>query len=255
MMTAAMTIPALAADYSFSSGNDTWGGFGGATSIDTPVTPDPMNSNDRRNKDAAFLPPPYGVFSGDIPTNPSSPYHNNMPQSAPVPAGQDLPPVGGEDYAPGGNNVSDGFLPTTSETTAINIAPWYYEDGSIGTLYIARTDKTVKVYESETQANLAKGAAHFSSTSAWDGNVALAGHNRGSSPHFAFVKDLQNGDTLTYTTKYGTRTYKVLSKTQVNELDSASLLWSAENILTLITCVADVPEMRYVVVAQEANEA
>jgi sortase A len=252
-MMVATAIPALAADSSFSSGNDTWSGFGGATSIDTPVTPDPMSDNTRRNKDAAFIPPPYGVFSGDIPTDPSSPYHNNLPQSGSVPVSQDLPPVGNENYAPGINNVTTGFLPATSQTSTINIAPWYYEDGSIGTLYVSRTRQTIKVYEGETQANLARGAAHFSSTSAWDGNVALAGHNRGSSPFFAFVKDLQNGDTLTYTTNYGTRTYKVISKVQVNELDSTSLMWSAENILTLITCVADVPEMRYVVVATEVR--
>ena len=251
MMTAIATIPALAADYSFSSGNDTWGGFGGSTSVDTPVTPDPMNDNTRRNKDAAFLPPPYGVFSGDIPTDPSSPFHDNLPQSGFVPVNQDLPPVGNEDYAPGSGDVSSGLLPSTSQTAAVNTMPWYYEDGSIGSLYVSRTGKTVKVYEGEDLSNLAKGAGHFASTSAWDGNVALAGHNRGSSPYFSFVKDLQNGDKLTYTTKYGTRTYKVISKTQINEWDNLPLSWSAENLLTLITCVADIPELRYCVIATE----
>ena len=247
----AMAVPALAADYRFESGNSTMGGFGGATSVDTPVTPDPLNENIRRNKDAAYAPPPYGIFSGDIPTDPSSPYHNNQPQGGFVPAGQDLPPVGNEDYAPGSGNVTAGFLPSTSQTTAVNTLPWYYEDGSIGTLYVARTGKTIKVYEGEALSNLAKGAGHFSSTSAWDGNVALAGHNRGSAPYFSFVKDLANGDTLTYTTKYGTRTYKVTSKTQINEWDNLPLSWSAGNILTLITCVADVPELRYCVIATE----
>ena len=131
--------------------------------------------------------------------------------------------------------------------------PWYFEDGSIGSLYVARTGKTIKVYEGEDSSNLAKGAGHFSSTSAWDGNVALAGHNRGTSPYFSFVKDMQNGDTLTYTTRYGTRTYKVISKTQINEWDNLPLSWSADNILTLITCVADVPEMRYCVIATEVR--
>ena len=250
---AATAVPALAADYSFSSGNDTVGGFGGSTSVDTPVTPDPMNGNTRRNKDAAFTPPAYGVFSGDIPTNPSSPYHNNLPESGSVPAGQNLPPVGNEDYAPGSSNVSTGLLPSTSQATALNTTPWYYDDGSIGTLYVARTGKTMKVYEGEALTNLAKGAGHFSSTSTWDGNVALAGHNRGSSPYFSFVKDAQNGDTLTYTTKYGTRTYKVISKTQIDEYDNLPLSWSAQNTLTLITCVADVPELRYCIVAVEVK--
>ncbi len=71
----ALAMPAMAADYSFGTGGDTLDGFGTSTSTDATVTPDPMSTNTRRNKDAALLPPPYGVFSGDIPTDPSSPYH------------------------------------------------------------------------------------------------------------------------------------------------------------------------------------
>jgi sortase A len=155
-LTACFTVSAFAADYSFSSGNDTWSGFGGSTSVDTPTTPDPMSSNERRNKDAAFLPPHYGIFSGSIPTNASSPYHDNLPQGGPIPQAQDLPPVGNENYAPGSSDVSVGFLPTTSQTSTLNTVPWYYEDGSIGTLYVSRTGKTIKVYEGETLDNLKK---------------------------------------------------------------------------------------------------
>jgi sortase A len=159
--------------------------------------------------------------------------------------------VGNEHYAPGSSDVTVGFLPTTSQATAVNTLPWYYEDGTIGTLTVERFNKTVKVFEGENLDNLKKGAGHFSNTSAWDGNVALAGHNRGGSAYFSFVKDLNNGDRLTYTTRYGTRTYQVVSKTQINEWDNLPLSWSAENILTLITCVADVPELRYCVIAVE----
>ena len=252
-MITAMAAPALAADYRFETGDSTLGGFGASTSTDNPVTPDPMSENTRRNKDAAQMPPPYGIYSGDIPTGQSSPYHDNLPQSGFVPAGQDLPPIGSEDYAPGGGNVSMGYLPSSSQAAAVNTMPLYYNDGSIGTLNVSRTGTTVKVYEGEDLSNLAKGAGHFSSTSAWDGNVALAGHNRGSAAYFSFVKDLQNGDTLTYTTRYGTRTYEVISKRQINEWDNLPLSWSADNLLTLITCVADVPELRYCAVAREVT--
>jgi sortase A len=237
----------------FGTGGDTLGGFGTSTSSDVTVTPDPMSQNTRRNKDAAFLPPPYGIFSGDIPTDPSSPYHNNLPQSGFVAARQDLPATGGENYASGSSNVSSGLLPSTSQTAALNTTPWFYEDGSIGSLYVERTKKTIKVYEGEDLSNLKIGAGHFASTSAWDGNVALAGHNRGGSAYFSFVKDLRSGDRLTYTTRYGTRIYEVYSKTQINEYDNLPLSWSADNILTLITCVADVPENRYCVVAREVR--
>jgi sortase A len=257
MMTAVTTLPALAADYSFGSGSDTLSGFGTSTSYDEPIVPDPMSENTRRNKDAAYFPPSYGVFSGDIPTDPTSPYHYNLADGGFLIVNQNLPPVGNEDYAPGSGMVSaetpEGLLPSTSQTATLNTTPWYYEDGSIGTLYVERTKKTIKVYEGEDLANLKIGAGHFAATSAWDGNVGLAGHNRGGSAYFSFVKDLQNGDRLTFTTKYGVRTYEVYSKVQVNELDSSSLSWSAENILTLITCIADVPELRYCVQAREVN--
>jgi sortase A len=252
IMTAEM--PALSADFEFGTGGDTLSGFGTPTSSDAAAKPDPLSTNIRRNKDAAVLPPPFGIFSGEIPTEPSSPYHNNLPESGSVPVNQELPPIGNEDYAPGSSNVSSGLLPSTSQTDALNTTPWQYEDGTIGTLYISLTGKTVNVYEGEDLSNLKKGAGHFSSTSAWDGNVALAGHNRGGSAYFSFVEDLEKGDTLTYTTKYGERTYKVISKTQINEWDNLPLLWSGENILTLITCVADIPENRYCVVATEVTE-
>jgi sortase A len=250
-MAAAAATTALAADYDFGTGGDTLDGFGASTSSDVIVTPDPLGQNTRRNKDAAYLPPPYGIFSGDIPTDPSSPYHYNLPESDFVSVTQDLPAMGGEDYAPGSSNVSPGLLPSTSQTTALNTAPWYYEDNSIGTLYVERAKKTIKVYEGEDLSNLKIGAGHFSATSAWDGNVCLAGHNRGGNAYFSFVKDLENGDRMTYATKYGTRTYEVCSKTQIDEYDNLPLSWSSSNILTLITCVADVPELRYCAVARE----
>ena len=248
-MMAAMTVPALAADYRFESGSNAQ--FGTSTSTDNPVRPDPMNDNTRRNKDAAFMPPPFGIFSGDIPTNSSSPYHDNLPQSGFIFVNQELPPIGNEDYAPGSGSVTTGFLPTTSQTASANTMPWFYADGSIGTLFVARTNRTIKVYSGETQENLARGAGHFSSTSAWDGNVVLAGHNRGNAAFFSFIVDTRIGDRLTYTTRYGTRTYEVISKTQINEWDNRPLVWSSENLLTLITCVADAPTLRYWVVARE----
>ncbi|MDR2089108.1 MAG: class D sortase [Clostridiales Family XIII bacterium] len=234
---ASLAAPALAADYAFESGADTLAEFGRATSTDEPVAPDPMGENIRRNKDAALLPPPYGVFSGDIPTEPSSPYHGNLRESGFAAETQDLPQAGGEDYAPGGSGVTIGSSARISPVLARSVAPWQYEDGSIGTLHILKTGKTVAVYEGESEDNLKKGAGHFSATSAWDGNVALCGHNRGAWPYFDFVKGLEPGDRIVYETKYGTRTYEIYRKEKISETDASALSWSAENILTLITCV------------------
>ena len=65
--------------------------------------------------------------------------------------------------------------------------------------------------------------------------------------------DLEIGDKLTYTTRYGTRTYQVFSKEQINEYDYSKLGWSAENLLTLITCIANTPSLRWAAVAREVR--
>lgn len=245
-----LTVPAFAYNYEFSSGADTSSTFGKPSSTDEPVTSDPMNENTRRNKDAAYLPPPYFYGSGDIPTDPSSLYHDNTPANA----GNGYEGI----YSTGGTSYpteKNGTLSSTSTFTAtiVNTAPKYYADGSIGTLYVSRTKKTITVYEGEQLDNLKKGAGHFSMTSAWDGNVGLCGHNRGSYPYFSFVKDLQIGDRITYTTPYGTRTYEVYSKEQIGEYDYSKLGWSAENILTLITCINDTPELRWAAQCREVR--
>lgn len=247
---AALTAPALAHNYDFSTGEGTLPGFGKSTSNDDPVPTDPMSENTRRNKDAAFLPPPYGVFSGDIPTDPSSLYHDNLPGGTYSSYGTaGIVGSNGGAYTP---PPASGFEASTS-VVAVNTEPRYYADGSIGTIYVARTNKTITVFEGESLDNLKKGAGHFSGTSAWDGNVALCGHNRGSSPYFSFVKDLQIGDKITYTTLYGTRTYEVFNKEQIGEYDHSKLGWSAENILTLITCIENTPELRWTAQLREVR--
>jgi sortase A len=239
---ASTAAPAFASDYSFGSGPSSDETFGHETSTDEPVSTDPMSENERRNKDNSALPPPYFYGSGDIPTEPSSPYHDNTHESGFAPEGQQYPPTGGE-----------GFLPSTSQTAAAQTVPWFYDDGSIGTLNVASTGKTVRVFEGEDLSNLQKGAGHFASTSAWDGNVCMAGHNRGSWPFFSFVKDLRTGDRITYTTMYGTRIYEVFSKEQINEMDYSKLGWSADNMLTLVTCIENTPALRWAAQLREVS--
>jgi sortase A len=246
---ASVAAPAIAYDYAFDSGPGDWAGR--ATSTDEPVSPDTMSENVRRNKDAAYLPPPYFYGSGDIPTEPSSLYHANLPESGFVSPGQQLPPVGDEWYAPGSSEVSSGLLPSTSVTGEQKTVPLYYADGSIGALYIHKLGKTILVYEGESLENMKKGIGHFSGTSAWDGNCGFAGHNRGAAAYFSFVKDLAVGDRITYSTLYGVRTYEVYRKDVIGDTDYSGLGQSADNIISLITCVADQPSLRYLVQARE----
>jgi LPXTG-site transpeptidase (sortase) family protein len=232
------------AAYEFESAPEPWAGT--ATSSDEPIAPDPISENLRRNKDNSALPPPYFYGSGDIPTEPSSLYHDNSRESGFVSGRQQYPADGGEDYAPGISIVTTEFLP---QDAPLQTVPLYYEDGSIGTLTNNRTGKSAKVYEGESLENLKLGLGHFAESSAWDGNVALCGHNR--TGFFGALKDAEPGDTFSYSTPYGTRTYEVFSKIQVSESDRSILAYSSENILTLVTCVEDARELRLVVRARE----
>jgi len=251
-----MSVPAFAYNYQFSSGYDYDDSLGKSTSTDALADDDSITANIRRNKDASYNPPTYGSGSGDIPTDYSSLYHNNSTQTATYSEynfngngtstanPQELPPV------------SNGGILTSTSVYSENakILPIYYSDGSIGTFEFPRFNKTIKLYEGETLENMLFGAGHFGSTSAWDGNVAAAAHNRGVVNNFGFLADIDIGDKVIYTTKYGIRTYKVTEKTQISETDTSGLTWSNENVLSLYTCVKNIAGVRIYVRCMEVKE-
>lgn len=113
----------------------------------------------------------------------------------------------------------------------------YGADGSVGVLTIPALGLRVKVYEGTDGAQLAQGVGHFPSTSIWDGNVAIAGHNRGVNSYFGRIHTLKVGDAITLTTALGTRSYAVQSVTKIAETDSSVLAATSDDCLTLITCV------------------
>lgn len=229
-------VSALAYEYNFNSGGTT--GYGKSSDIDMDyVIYDNSVENIRRDKEITYEPPGYGTFSGEIPTDLSSFYYisNNETEVNTVTV---LP------------ELSQLFL-SASNANTVQILPKEYKDGSIGTLSIPKIKLTTKIYEGETNENMRKGAGHFTNTSAWDGNVAFAGHNRGFSAYFAGIKDLINGDKITYTTAYGVRTYQVFLKEKISDTDTSYLNWSDENILTMITCIANEPSYRLCVQARE----
>lgn len=80
-------------------------------------------------------------------------------------------------------------------------------------------DINMKVWEGETNASMKKGLGHYSSTSAWDGNVGVCGHNRGAKYTIGSIKNLKKGDTITYNTVNGTRTYAVETVTTISNDD------------------------------------
>lgn len=155
---------------------------------------------------------------------------------------------------PGSTVTPTPTVPTTptyqppAYTSAEGMA---YKDGHIGTIKIPSLKIDMKLWEGETNASMRKGLGHYSSTSAWDGNVGACGHNRGTKYAIGAIKNLKQGDTITYTTMYGTRTYAVTLVKTISNTDWSYLQATSDNRLTLTTCLADHPESRVVVQAVE----
>ena len=145
--------------------------------------------------------------------------------------------------------------PTTQQsvqTSFTEVTPdLYAADGSIAVLKIPRLGVNVKVYEGTDSAQLAKGAGHFSDTSIWDGNVCVAGHNRGTNCYFGSIHTLNAGDKITLSTKLGTRTYSVTGVKKITETDSTDTEATLENCITLFTCVRNQADYRWCVRAVE----
>lgn len=141
--------------------------------------------------------------------------------------------------------------PSYQQPAYTSVEGMAYKDGSIGTVKIPSLKIDMKVWEGETSTSMSKGLGHYSSTSAWDGNVAVCGHNRGSKYVIGSIKNLKQGDTITYTTMYGTRTYVVETVKIISNTDWSDLQSTADNRITITTCLADHPESRVLVQAVE----
>lgn len=138
-----------------------------------------------------------------------------------------------------------------SQYENVSIEQLRNSDSSIGTIKISSVGLNVKVYDGDEYDAMKKGAAHVSSTSVWNGNIGVVGHNRGSSGYFSKLKKVEIGDEVTYKTNLGTRTYIVQSITKISEDDWSKLQHTSSNRITLLTCVEDVPNQRLCVQAVE----
>ena len=127
--------------------------------------------------------------------------------------------------------------------------PTITKNGAIGRLSIPSISLNKYVYEGTSTANMRKGVAHFDCTSGWLGNIGLAGHNRGNYAAFLNLKNVKMGDTVYYTTAYGTNTYMVTNIKTVSVNDTSGLQQDGTNKLTMYTCIANQPEVKLCVVA------
>ena len=144
-------------------------------------------------------------------------------------------------------------IPTYQPPAYTSVEGMAYKDGHIGTIQIPSLGINVKLWEGETAESMKKGLGHYASSSAWDGNVCACGHNRGAKYVIGSIEELKQGDIITYTTVFGTRTYAVTTVKVISNTDWSYLQATADNRITLTTCLADHPESRVVVQAVQAG--
>ena len=86
----------------------------------------------------------------------------------------------------------------------------------IGTLEIKTLGLIAPIQEGTSDDILKVAVGHFSESSFWNGNVALASHNRSQYVHyFEKIDKLQIGDEIIYKTKLGSRVYAAVSYTHL----------------------------------------
>lgn len=224
--------------------------FGTPTSVTTTVVGDNVNEAAvDKSKNSALIPPEFG--------SPTSNLRNSGEPLTPNLASQYVDVVTETTIV--GNTSASGVTVTTTQNTIVNTVPgtvhegsngyypgesftavtsgMYYSGGHIATLKIPMIGVNVKVYEGATDSVLSKGVGHFKDTSIWNGNVCIAGHNRGVNSYFGEIHKLDYGDTIKLTTRKGTRTYEVFSVRKISVNDTSRLQGTYENMITLITCV------------------
>ena len=161
-----------------------------------------------------------------------------------LPGLQGISASGGGIYgiSPGGGTVEiPGFLQGGSTATPATPAfteltqDFLLSNGAVGKISIPAIGvKNYYLWEGETTASMKKGLGHFTSTSVWNGNVAVCGHNRGAKYVIGSIKDLDVGDKITYTTSMGTRTYLVETVTKISSSDWSYLSSTTDNRMTLL---------------------
>lgn len=123
-------------------------------------------------------------------------------------------------------------------------------EGCIGIVTVPSVGIRMNVYETDdAMEDMKKGAAHFKSTSAWEGNIGLSGHNYTS--QFGPLTSVREGDVITYETALGTRYYHVSTVAEIADDDWSYLGRTDDNRITLITCVVGQDARRLVVQAVE----
>ena len=130
------------------------------------------------------------------------------------------------------------------------------EQGVIAYLTIPSISLTnAPVKEGTDMETLNNYLGHFTDSAYLEGNVAIAGHNRGyEKNYFENLDKVKQGDEITYQTKYQTKKYKVSEVKTIKDKDVYVIENTPENKITLITCVKNKGNLRLCVVGDEITE-
>lgn len=120
---------------------------------------------------------------------------------------------------------------------------------------IPKLNLDVHISEGTTQGVLLLSVGHFEQTNKWDGNVALAAHNRGYNCNFfQDIYTLKKGDKIIYKLDNKQRTYIVDVNKVIKETDWKYIQDTKDNRITLITCEKDKREYRRCIQAIQLKE-
>lgn len=119
---------------------------------------------------------------------------------------------------------------------------------SIGVLTIEKIGLECHVFDSDESSvmeDMRKGAAHYKSTSYFQGNVGLSAHNGNASySFFDELPQLREGDIIIYSTELGEKRYEVRTIATIADDDWSYLGRTEDNRITLTTCITGQPDKR-----------
>lgn len=144
------------------------------------------------------------------------------------------------------NEETEGSLNNLSNSKEVDSDINYYL--SIPSISLEKAP----IKEGIDEVTLNEYIGHFPSTSKTDGNIGLAAHNRGyKNNYFMNINKLRIGDEIIYRVDDISKKYKVEKKIEIDSYDWSYLNQTADNRITLITCIDNNPTKRLVVQAVE----
>ena len=127
-----------------------------------------------------------------------------------------------------------------------------WNDDVLGILSIEKIGLKATVKEGSKSDTLEEYIGHIEETAKYDGNIGLAAHNRlNQYSYFARINELDEGDIISYKTKFGIKEYEVSKKSVIFETDWRVLEDDGTNKLTLITCIAGKSNQRLCIQAKQ----